>query len=125
VFTDLDPAFRTKAEMVCRKLDELGIKYAVTETRRPYAAQAAAFARGASKRDGLKLISLHQAGLAIDIVPLDAAGRPTWDYAKYAEDYKRIGSVSKADGLEWGGDWAPIDPKTGLGWDAPHHEFKG
>lgn len=122
---DLDEPFQAKARAVAAKLNELGIRHAVTETRRSYIAQSDAFKRGASKCDGLNKLSMHQAGLAIDIVPLDDKGRPTWDYVKYADAYKKIGAVCKDFGLDWGGTWTPIDPKTGLGWDAPHSQFKG
>lgn len=122
---DLDEPFRSKVQVMILKLSQLGIKFAITETRRTYLVQADAFRRGASKCDGVRKLSMHQAGLAVDIVPIDEHGRATWDYAKYVDDYKRIGAIGKACGLEWGGDWLPIDAKTGLGWDAPHHEFRG
>ncbi len=122
---DLDEPFRTKVQMVVSKLGELGISFAITETRRTYMAQSEAFKRGASKCDGLNKLSMHQAGLAVDIVPIDPVSRkPTWDYAKFSAEYKKIGAVCKDFGLEWGGTWTPIDPKTGLGWDAPHSQLK-
>ena len=122
---DLDEPFRGKIVLLMTRLAEQGIKHTITETRRGYLAQAGYFAKGTSKCDGWKKLSMHQAGLAVDIVPLDQAGKPTWDYVKYADAFKQIGAAAKACGLEWGGDWQPIDPRTGLGWDAPHCEFKG
>lgn len=121
---ELDEPFKTKVQLVVAKLGELGIRFAITETRRTYLSQSDAFKRGVSKCDGLVKLSMHQAGLAVDITPIDANGKPTWDYAKYSEQYKKIGAVAKDFGLEWGGTWAPLDTKTGLGWDAPHIQFK-
>lgn len=31
-----------------------------------------------------------------------------------------VGEWAHAEGLEWGGDWPPLDATTGLGWDAAH-----
>jgi hypothetical protein len=82
--------------------------------------------------DGVTTKSPHQAGRAIDIVPLvphiDVSGRttmrPTWNYIKYAEEYKRIGAIARGLGWVCGQDWPPVDPVTGLGRDPPHMERK-
>lgn len=122
---DLDPSFRPLAERFLAGLDGRGIAYAVTAGLRTYADQKAAFAAGASKCDGLAKLSLHQAGLAIDVVPLDERDKPTWLYTRYPTAYKRIAAVARECGLECGQDWAPLDPGTGMGWDPPHYQFKG
>lgn len=122
---DLDEPFRSRVRTLLADLDRVGVKYAVTETRRSYTDQAAYFAKGTSKCDGIRNLSMHQAGLAVDIVPLDSAGRPTWDYRGNREAYMRIAAMARAVGLEVGQDWLPIDPATGMGWDPPHIQFKG
>lgn len=72
--------------------------------------------------DGYKVKSNHQGGRALDIVPKDENGNPTWNYAKYAQEYRAIARVMKDAGFRCGADWPPIDKVTGLGWDPPHHE---
>ena len=72
--------------------------------------------------DGKTIKSKHQGGRAIDIVPKDENGNPTWDYAKYAKQYRRIVDMMKDAGFSCGADWPPINPVTELGWDPPHHQ---
>lgn len=122
---DLDPIFKARVAMFTATLDKEGIRYTISETRRSYIEQREAFRKGHSKRDGLKLISMHQAGLAVDVVPLNSRGEPTWDYIAFADAYKKIAKIGRDMGLECGADWTPLDPATGLGWDPPHYEMKG
>jgi hypothetical protein len=121
---DLDPTFLAQVRPFLAALDAAGIKYSVTETRRSFADQKHYFKVGTSKCDGLVKLSLHQAGLAIDVVPVDAGGNPSWDYVGRLADYRRIAEIARANGLESGQDWTPLDPKTGLGWDPPHYQMK-
>jgi hypothetical protein len=122
---DLDPRFRPQAEELVRRLTEAGVPCMVYETIRSAEDQAAAFARGASRCDGVKRRSKHQDGLALDIVALNSAGIPTWDYRRYSERYKRIGDIARELGLECGQDWHPSEyDDVGLGWDPPHYEYK-
>jgi hypothetical protein len=72
--------------------------------------------------DGKTIKSKHQGGRAIDIVPKDENGNPTWNYMKYANQYRQIADVMKDMGFKCGVDWAPFDKATGLGWDPPHYE---
>lgn len=122
---DLDIAFQDQVAQLKLRLEAAGIPFAIAETRRDYATQADAFRRGASKRDGLRMISMHQAGLAVDIVPLDDKGKPTWEYARFPDRFKAIGRIARTLNMACGQDWEPIDKGTGLGWDPPHYEFKG
>jgi peptidoglycan L-alanyl-D-glutamate endopeptidase CwlK len=46
--------------------------------------------------------SLHNFGLAFDVVPLDA-GKPIWDASHPV--WQRIGNTGKEANLEWAGDW--------------------
>lgn len=72
--------------------------------------------------DGIKKRSNHQAavdgpwrglGLAVDLVFLDDKGAPSW-----AEEmpWRLLGSLAKAQGLVWGGDWPTLR-------DRPHVEL--
>lgn len=72
--------------------------------------------------DGIKIKSAHQSLEAMDIVVLTEAGRPTWDYKRYADEYRLLRDIGREHGLECGADWAPIDTETGLGWDPPHFQ---
>lgn len=123
--TTLRPEFRALVETFLARLDAQGIRYVVTDTTRTAEEQAAAFARGASKCDGYKVLSKHQLGLAIDVVPQDELGRPTWNYRRYPTAYKRIAAVARELGLECGIDWMPSPYEdVGLGWDPPHYEMR-
>jgi hypothetical protein len=120
---DLRGDFRPLAEKFIAELSAAKLRFIVTCTTRTAEEQADCFARGASKCDGYKKISPHQLGIAIDVVPLDEHGYPTWSYARYQTAYKRIALIARKCGLESGQDWKPIDPDTGLGWDPPHYQL--
>lgn len=64
------------------------------------------------------LKSKHIEGLAMDILPVDGRGNPTWDLAHYRRQFETIRNCGRAAGLECGADWA--DPQT----DWPHYEIK-
>lgn len=73
--------------------------------------------------DGVNTLSEHQSRRAIDIAVVDpATGQASWNYAKFAAEYRAIAAVAKSLGFENGIDWDPIDPVTGLGKDPPHHQ---
>jgi hypothetical protein len=122
---DLDPVMQPKIADLLLRCKAAGLKVVLAETKREYAKQADVFAKGFSRCDGLKHLSMHQARLAADVVALDEAGNRSWDYVKFAETYKGIGNIARSLGLECGQDWPPFDKVTGLGWDAPHYEYKG
>jgi len=73
--------------------------------------------------DGVNAKSRHQGGNAMDVVLLDKFGKPIWNVALAVADYKKMGKIAKRLGLTWGGDFTPIDPTTGIGWDAGHLEL--
>ncbi|MCV5090722.1 M15 family metallopeptidase, partial [Escherichia coli] len=60
--------------------------------------------------------SYHNYGLAVDIVPTNAQGKPTWQASR--EVWEAIGRAGERQGLEWGGRW------TGFS-DVPHFQFAG
>ena len=124
ILENLDPAVYSIALAFLAELKRQELPCVLAETDRDYAKQADCFKQGYSKCDGLKNISLHQARLALDVVVLDEQGNRTWDYVKYASLYRKIADIATTFGLENGADWNP-DPVTKLGWDPPHHQFKG
>lgn len=63
------------------------------------------------------LKSKHIEGLAMDVVPVDGAGSPTWDIAHYRAAFEKILRCGRDAGLICGADWP--EPQT----DWPHYEF--
>ena len=76
-----------------------------------------------SDKDNYKITwtrkSKHIEGLAMDVLPGDGAGKPTWDLAHYRKVFEAIRDAGRKTGLECGADWP--DPET----DWPHYEIKG
>ena len=63
--------------------------------------------------------SKHTEGLAMDILPLDNRGNPTWDLAHYRRQFEDIrGAALMAGGIECGADW----PADKVDW--PHYQVK-
>lgn len=140
---DLEPSTREKAWKLLKLLHAAGISYGILETRRTVATQTAYFAQGRKPPEEVNRLRLaaglprigekearrivtktmaskHIAGLAFDLAPLDARGRPWWSAP--AELWLKIGEMGESVGLEWGGRW---DAKPGrLGWDCPHFQDK-
>ena len=90
------------------------------ECFRSVAEQDALYAKGRTKpgsivtyAKGTSYSSMHQWGIAFDIIRNDGKG------AYYDSDgwFSKVGKIGKALGLEWGGDW--INPV-----DKPHFQLK-
>lgn len=148
---DLDEETERLARHFLLEAHAAGLSVAVTSTLRTREIQVAYFAQGRAtlevvnllrkiagmkpipqdenlvitKCDGVNSKSKHQEGKAFDVVMLDKYGRPIWHVATCFMDYKKLGGIARANGLEWGGAWEPIDPATGLGWDAYHYQRGG
>ncbi len=58
--------------------------------------------------------SMHNFGLAFDVVPLDDKRQAIWD--DKSPLWARIGAIGKRLGLEWGGDWKSFK-------DLPHFQY--
>lgn len=105
------------------KLVEECIKYTpydfcITSGYRTIAEQQEMYKKGASKCDGVKNLSKHQQGLAIDIVCYNEDGLVTWEEKYYyvlsgvfKSNAKRLGIK-----IKWGGDFKNIV-------DMPHFEL--
>ena len=134
------PSFSAMLEALDRKLGE--DRYIVFEGKRSVQVQEAYYAQGRDSLEqvnflrgtaGLYLLksdrenylitwtlkSKHIDGLAMDILPMDGQGNPTWDLAHYRERFGVIRECGLAAGLICGADWS--DPYT----DWPHYEFWG
>jgi hypothetical protein len=116
-------------------------RYVVHEARRSVRVQEAYYAQGRSSLDGVNelrkmaglfllrsekdnykitwsLKSKHIDGLAMDIVPTDGAGNPTWDLGHYWGFFTAIRDCGRTAGLVCGADWP--SPQT----DWPHYETR-
>jgi hypothetical protein len=120
---NLDPVMQDRVRQYEEDAAKLPFRSVLAETDRDYAKQHDCFKQGYSRCDGVKTLSMHQARLAFDQVVLDAAGNRTWDYVKYAKEYRALADLATRHGFENGADWTP-DPATKLGWDPPHHQLK-
>jgi peptidoglycan L-alanyl-D-glutamate endopeptidase CwlK len=128
---------------MCGTLDQtLGDDaYIIFEGVRTEKVQAAYFAQGrepleavnrARKDAGLYLLtsekqnykitwtmkSRHREGLAMDILPTQPNGGPTWDLAHYRRQFELIRDAGREAGLVCGADW----PEAQRDW--PHYEVK-
>jgi len=114
-------------------------QYIAFEGRRTVAVQEAYYAQGREtlesvnekrKKAGLYLLrsekdnyiitwtlkSKHIDGFAMDVLPVDGAGNPTWDLAHFRKQFENIRNCGKEAGLVCGADWNPAD------W--PHYETR-
>lgn len=139
---ELAPAAKPCFEKFLQKLDEtLGEKqYIVFEGRRTKQVQEAYYAQGRkslievnrirkaaglyqlrSEKDNYEITwtlkSKHIDGLAMDILPVDGAGNPTWDLAHFRDFFLQIRDCGRNAGLECGADWKA--PQT----DWPHYQI--
>lgn len=90
-------------------------RFRVIEGLRTVARQRELVARGASRT----MNSRHLTGHAVDLVPLDDNGNPSWDWPLYYPLAKAIKEAARKEGvpLEWGGDWRKF--KDGPHWQLP------
>jgi hypothetical protein len=114
-------------------------RYIVFEGRRTVAVQQAYYAQGRElledvnrlrQQAGLRPIfenenrkaitwtlkSKHIEGLAMDVLPVDGRGNPTWDLPNYRIEFETIRECGKQAGLICGADWRPNT-------DWPHYEI--
>jgi peptidoglycan L-alanyl-D-glutamate endopeptidase CwlK len=144
----LDPVFQPFVRELIACLDrEPNLLYTATEWRRTQEYQDALYAQGREPlesvntrraRVGLYRLSPpenaytvtqtrnsnHILGLAVDICPI-INGRIPWNITtqEQADAWKRIGAISTALGIRWGGLWTPLS-SWGIGWDPAHHEYQ-
>ncbi|MDR3342566.1 MAG: M15 family metallopeptidase [Treponema sp.] len=141
----LHPKARTVMEALIEGFKQRGIRFAIVETLRTAAVQAAYYAQGRQSLDqvntlrkqaGLYLFtksgenykitnvthSSHEDGFAADIVPVLPSGSIPWNVVEYPGMWRAMGDVGLSLGLDWGGTWAPLN-RAGIGWDAPHYQL--
>ncbi len=104
----INPQVANRIRLMAADLRAQGITIRATSSYRSFAEQNALYAQGRTKpgpivtnaRGGQ---SLHNYGLAVDVVPLGANGQPNWNVPN--STWQKIGAAGKKQGLEWGGDW--------------------
>lgn len=108
--TDLRPEMAVLAKKFIAACRADGIDLLVTCTYRTPEEQAALYAQGRTKPGPILTNakpgqSMHQYGLAIDVVPM-RDGKPVWGI-KGADGalWKRVGELGESVGLEWAGRW--------------------
>lgn len=140
----LNPIPQAKARLAIDRLDQLNIKYFISETYRSQAVQDAYYAQGRKPLEvtnalrvkaGLPVIvestnkeiithamvSKHTSGKALDVYPTDSKGNVLWNAP--ALSFKPIADVFKSFGFEWGGDWTKKDENGKVFKDWPHLEY--
>jgi hypothetical protein len=100
----LEPFTRAAVEAVIAGAKSLGIDLILFETFRSDARQRRLFEQKATE---IRTAGVHHFGLACDLVK-SVNGQPSWD-----GDFSFLGTLARAHGLIWGGDWG--EP------DKPHH----
>jgi peptidoglycan L-alanyl-D-glutamate endopeptidase CwlK len=143
MITPLKPEARQRFTVMCEILDKTvgDDAYIIFEGIRTGKVQAAYFVQGrepldtvnrARKDAGLYLLasekqnykitwtmkSKHLEGLAMDILPAQPNGEPTWDLAHYRKQFELIRDAGREAGLVCGADW----PEAQRDW--PHYEVK-
>lgn len=115
----LKPKVKKLAEMLIEECKKSNYQITIVQTLRTIAEQDALYAQGRTKPGNIVTYakggeSFHNFGVAFDFCPI-VNGKTDWNNL---ELFKKIGTIGKSLGLEWGGDW--LTPKT----DLPHFECK-
>lgn len=115
-WSNLHPEMQRRALAVIAALAAQGITVGIPSTGgwRSEADQQAIPSSNTNVRDPRD--SYHVWGLAVDFVPINAAGAFNWPDASDPV-WQNIGAAIKAQGLTWGGDWTGFQ-------DMPHGELK-
>jgi peptidoglycan L-alanyl-D-glutamate endopeptidase CwlK len=123
---DLQPTFAAKVLCGLATLEHNNVDVVIPPTggKRTDATQIALYAQGRTKPgdivtncDGVKIKSKHQLGLAVDIVPADSKGDPSWPDESDPR-WKVIRDAMVEQGLLSGQDWPEFK-------DMPHIEARG
>lgn len=116
---EVNPQLANRIRRAVADLKAQGINVMVTSGYRSFAEQNALYAQGRTKPGNIVTNarggqSLHNYGLAVDLVPLDSRGQPNWNVSE--STWQKIGAAGKRQGLEWGGDWTSFK-------DRPHFQM--
>lgn len=115
----VNPQLANRIRLMAAELKKQGITIIATSGLRTFAEQDALYAQGRTKPGGIVTNarggqSLHNYGLAVDVVPLGANGQPNWQAAESV--WQKIGAAGRSFGMEWGGNWTSFK-------DRPHFQM--
>jgi peptidoglycan L-alanyl-D-glutamate endopeptidase CwlK len=116
---EINPQLANRIRAMAADLRAQGINVMVTSGYRSFAEQNALYAQGRTKPGNIVTNarggqSLHNYGLAVDVVPIGANGQPNWNVPN--STWQKIGAAGKRQGMEWGGDWTSFV-------DRPHFQM--
>ncbi len=113
----LKPKVKLLAEELIKESKKAGVQIILVQGFRSREEQDALYAKGRTEKG--KIVtnakggqSFHNYGVAFDVCPI-VNGKVTW---KYAELFKKVGSIGESIGLEWGGNWKKFK-------DLPHFQY--
>lgn len=107
---DLHPVVQEKCRRFLRECEKSGIDVIITSTYRDSESQNALYAQGRTLPGNIVTKaragqSWHNWRVAFDVVPL-RYGKAVWGTSrKDGELWQSVGSIGRACGLEWAGDW--------------------
>jgi hypothetical protein len=140
MLAELNPQAQIKFEDFLNRLDAVmnDDKYIVFEGLRRSEKQEAYYAQGREPLEAVNdkrakvglyllsekenyiitntLTSKHTLGLAMDVIPVDGRGNPTWDLGHYWDAFCTIRDCGRAAGIICGADWTTFT-------DWPHFEI--
>ena len=124
VLADVDSALADKVRAAANQLASLGTYLLVVSGLRTAAEQDALCAQGRNGAPGHVVTnakagySMHNYGLAVDVVPYlsGKSGQLNWD--SNTPQFKAMVDALKAQGLVWGGDWKTFP-------DSDHFQMPG
>ena len=124
VLTNVDSALADKVRAAANQLATLGTYLLVVSGLRTAAEQNALYAQGRNGASGHIVTnaeagySMHNYGLAVDVVPYlsGKSGQLNWD--SNTPQFKAMVAALKAQGLIWGGDWKTFP-------DSDHFQMPG
>lgn len=111
-------------KVVKRAIEITPIDFRVIEGLRSIERQKQLVARGASKTmNSRHLKASNGFGHAVDIVPLEPDGDPSWAWPDYYPLAKAVKQAAQELGIpiEWGGDWKSF--KDGPHWQLPFKDY--
>lgn len=116
---EVNPQLANRIRAMAADLRAQGINVMVVSGYRSFAEQNRLYAQGRTTPGNIVTNarggqSLHNYGLAVDVVPIGANGQPNWNVPN--STWQKIGAAGVRQGLEWGGNWTSFV-------DRPHFQM--
>lgn len=107
--SDLHPVLRDKIKLLLQEAKKQGLNVIPFEGYRSMAKQKRLYESGRGVTRAPAGYSYHNYGLAVDLVFVNEAGKPSWDNQ---HDWQKLGQIGKKLGLQWGGDFKNLKDMT-------------